>query len=94
MTPDEQSQLGIVRLVLDEVRGIRGDLQSKADKADLARMEGRLDEHGRQLADLTAWRHDQTSARRTLSTWGERITRFGGWIVATGLVVLDLIIRH
>lgn len=37
-------------------------MKAKADKSDLAKLEGRLDEHGKQLADLAAWRHDREVA--------------------------------
>lgn len=34
-------------------------MKGKADKSDLAKLEGRMEEHGKQIADLQTWRHDR-----------------------------------
>lgn len=70
ITEDDAGNLVISRPLMDEIQGLRSDvasgnativakLEGKADKADMARMETRLDEHGRQISELQQWRHDK-----------------------------------
>lgn len=73
VTQDDHGQLVVTRPLMDEIQGLRSDvsagfagltarLEGKADKADVARMEARLDEHGTQIAELRQWRHDRETA--------------------------------
>lgn len=87
-----------VRDLLDRIRAdqsagfarIETAMSGKADKADVARLEARLDQHARRLdgnterlADLEQQQRDQ---RTTREWWTGRAARVGGSFVGCALV--------
>lgn len=68
-------------------------MRNKADKSDLAKLEGRMEEHGRQIAELQSWRHDrqvevqyQTSQKAMILTRREKL--WGAVVAALTLAAL------
>lgn len=75
IVPDEDGQLVIRTPLLATLDALRTEqaagfarvetaMRGKADKADVSRMEARLDAHGAAIAALETWRHDKEVASR------------------------------
>lgn len=66
---------------------IEVSMSGKADKADVARMEARLDAHGERLGTLEqARRDDQTFQSARAWNWG-RWEKVGAFMVGSALVI-------
>lgn len=65
-------------------------MKGKADKSDLAKLEGRLDEHGKQLAELQAWRHDREVASGVHAQRDEKVftRRQKAWGAVAGVLTM------
>ena len=74
---------------------VKTALNGKADKADVARLETRLDDHATKIAGLEGWKHDQrlvegVNLRRDRRAWTAKEKAFG--VVGTLLVVAGSIL--
>ncbi len=81
---------------------IEATMGNKADKADVARMEARLDAHGKALdehrthiAELQMQAREEAQARQSAAStnqwWHSRLAKLGGFIVGLALVVTAVV---
>lgn len=81
---------------------IEVSMSGKADKVDVARMEARLDAHGKALdehradiAELKIQAREEESARtvaaKTNAWWHSRLAKVGGFLLGTALAVAAVI---
>ena len=70
---DQAGQLVVTTPLVEELRSLRNEvtggfaalkssMATKADKADLSRIEARLEEHHRRITEVEAWKHDREVA--------------------------------
>lgn len=68
---------------------IKASLANKADKADIVRLDHRIDEHGKDIGVLKDRMRDDEAATGALKSARRRSSDFR-WKIATGLTALPL----
>lgn len=62
-------------------------MTNKADKSDVARMEARLDEHGKKIGSLEDWRKEATAEERAAEKEQSRRASFAQWRTSTWIAI-------
>jgi hypothetical protein len=106
ITHGSDGELVITTPLLAELQGIRGllsdgfarmstKLEGKADKADMARLEARLDQHATDIAELKTRRHDEELERVVEGRFATQVLtrrqKVWGSIGVCGLIISPLV---